>query len=292
MALTSVAQTPVPSARLMEVTPEMAEAWLGKNTNNRNVRDAKVQTYSKAIRDEAWMITGEGIKFDWNGRMIDGQHRLLSIIDTGIPVWMFVFDYLNPDVQSVIDTGLRRSASDALKFAGLAAVNASTVAAVAAMGVRWEAGYLKRSHEGSGRREVTNTEVIDWVRNNPDITDAVNVGAYVARQIGIPPGTLCFAVLRLRRVDAMATDEFLGKLGNMMTAGEGDPLFTLLRRLRSAKENRESMRPSQYLYLIFRTWNAWRKGEQLKTLRTGKVSTQGLPGEPRTITPISIPDPL
>ena len=64
----------------VNITPAMAEKWLAKNLGNRHVRESHVATLVRDIRDGNWRQTGEAIKFDWDGRLIDGQHRLHAIV--------------------------------------------------------------------------------------------------------------------------------------------------------------------------------------------------------------------
>ena len=60
------------------VTPEMAREWLTHNTHNRPVSRQYVEKYARDMRAGRWHYTNQGIGFDVNGVMTDGQHRLLA----------------------------------------------------------------------------------------------------------------------------------------------------------------------------------------------------------------------
>ena len=92
-----------PPVKWVDISPELAEEWLGKNHGNRNQRDHKIIAYTRDIKDGNWLQTGETIKFDTDGRLIDGQHRLEAIHRSGETLRMLVVMGLSPHVQSVLD---------------------------------------------------------------------------------------------------------------------------------------------------------------------------------------------
>ena len=60
------------------VMPEMAREWLTHNTHNRPVSRQTVEQYARDMKAGRWYYTNQGIGFDVNGVMTDGQHRLLA----------------------------------------------------------------------------------------------------------------------------------------------------------------------------------------------------------------------
>lgn len=264
---------PTPTAELITVTPELAEKMLGKNLRNRNLRPTKVGTLASTIRSGDWMVTGEGIKFDTTGRLIDGQHRLSAIIEADESVDMFVFRDLNPDVQMVIDTGAKRSAADALKFAGVPG-ESNVLAAMARIAVVWNEGGYQRAGASSFRREVTNTEVVEWVLENPAAADAIPMARAVSG-LGAPISTVSFAAMLLIDVEPEDAARFFSDIANLRTRGKGDPIYTLLKRYELARAGKENLSAPQHLFYIFRAWNAFRKGEDLHQMKTGAAGANG-----------------
>lgn len=49
-----------------------------------------VEDYARTMRAGQWMLTHQGIAIDTNGELIDGVHRLLAIVQSGVPVQMLV----------------------------------------------------------------------------------------------------------------------------------------------------------------------------------------------------------
>lgn len=102
-----------PKSVWVKVTPELAKKWLTKNLVNRPVQPSTVINYSSQMRAGSWDLTHQGIAFGKNGALIDGQNRLMAIIDSGRSVKMLVthgLPYETP-LNVNIDRGLTRSNS-------------------------------------------------------------------------------------------------------------------------------------------------------------------------------------
>ena len=69
------------TAEYVFVTPDMAAGWLKLNVEkNRNVKKSRINGYVRDIQSDNWVLTGEAIKFDVDGRLIDGQNRCQEVI--------------------------------------------------------------------------------------------------------------------------------------------------------------------------------------------------------------------
>lgn len=99
---------------IVKVTPRIAEAWLQKNVINRPLRPGVVDTYANAMRRGEWQLSHQGVAFDEQGLLADGQHRLNAVLESGCTVEMVVWRNCPPDMFNVVDTGARRSNSDIL----------------------------------------------------------------------------------------------------------------------------------------------------------------------------------
>lgn len=73
-----------PSYYAIDVTPEMAAAWLECNTHNRTMNERSVATYAGAMARGEWRENGETITFSRPPRvLLDGQKRLLAVVRSG-----------------------------------------------------------------------------------------------------------------------------------------------------------------------------------------------------------------
>lgn len=97
------------------VTPEKAMELLSTNSpRNRNVKKMYVQTLAEAMRRGKFLLTHQGIAISVNGELIDGQHRLLAIIESGVTVKMQVTYGVEENAFLAMDCGARRTLGDAL----------------------------------------------------------------------------------------------------------------------------------------------------------------------------------
>lgn len=101
--------------RLVRVTPDLAAAWLVRNSQNRPVNRKAVEKYKRIIRAGLWRPTHQGIALDELMSTIDGQHRLLAIVETGIDIELLVFVGVPAAWQWVMDRGQERDLGDAVR---------------------------------------------------------------------------------------------------------------------------------------------------------------------------------
>lgn len=100
------------------VTASIASKWLGSNTANRRIRRYVVAQYARAQRDGDWLPKPVAICFDEEGRLGNGQHTLLAIVESGAPQLLLIARNVPRKSIAVMDVGLRRSVSDVAHFVG------------------------------------------------------------------------------------------------------------------------------------------------------------------------------
>ncbi len=98
------------------ITPKKAEKYLASNhDNNRKIKDRNVKSYVRQMEKDLWEPASmEPIKFSKLKKLIDGQHRLRAIVEFGKPVWMLCVLGCPEETITVIDSGAKRTLSDAL----------------------------------------------------------------------------------------------------------------------------------------------------------------------------------
>lgn len=149
------------------ITPEIAQEYLKFNTENyRSLNKSRVISYSSDMKAGRWQLNGEGIKFNREGRLIDGQHRLQAIVRAGVPVQMLVIRDVEDDVN-IYDIGATRSMGQIAKARGIVDKWYSQVVAVA--------GYIVNNgdtnHMYSGKAAV-----LDYAEKHEEmITQAVRL---------------------------------------------------------------------------------------------------------------------
>lgn len=126
-------------AKVQTITPELAKQYLAKNTNNyRTLSSAVVSAYATDMKTGNWKFNGDSIKFNKDGLLVDGQHRLAAIIKSGVSVTMMVITGIENDVIT-FDIGKNRTAGQIAKAQNIpnGAANNSTIGAVT-MILNWD----------------------------------------------------------------------------------------------------------------------------------------------------------
>jgi hypothetical protein len=256
-----------PSAQLTSVTPKLAAQWLAKNQHNRNVRTSVVNAYARDMIAGNWQVTGEALKFDTEGDLIDGQHRLQAVIKADVTVTMLVVRGIAATAQDVMDTGAKRSASDALQLHGHA--NSTTLAAAARLALMLDLDSRANADTRNRRSNssFTNSEVKAYVDRHPELHDGASKAAAFKKSIDLNPSVMAVAWTRLAAADPERAETFFDSIANNSTGGAGDPRSTLIKRLASARRNGERLSQGTQLALVIRAWNAWCRGERVTNLR-------------------------
>lgn len=114
----SLAAWPRIVAHRVFVTPDMAAEWLAAgNVDNRAIRQTVVRRYADMMRGGEWHATHQGVAFS-DRRLIDGQHRLSAIVQSGIPQWMVIFADQSDVTFGVLDKGVSRNLRDEVPMPG------------------------------------------------------------------------------------------------------------------------------------------------------------------------------
>lgn len=98
-----------PESTWETITPEVATRWLEKNVGNRSINATHVKKLASEITRGAFKLTHQGIAFDINGMLIDGQHRLSAIVLANTPVFTQVTRGLPVNAREAIDIGTPRN---------------------------------------------------------------------------------------------------------------------------------------------------------------------------------------
>jgi hypothetical protein len=97
---------------LVTVTPDLANDLLRLNTQNRPVKSVVLNRYISDMKAGKFVFSGDAIKISKEGVLLDGQHRLLAVVSSGISIQTHIQSGLDPAVFTVLDTGSPRTISD------------------------------------------------------------------------------------------------------------------------------------------------------------------------------------
>lgn len=241
---------------LVEVTPEMAADWLDTRNSglkNRTISRVVAGRYADAMRRGEWKANHQGIAFDTEGWLLDGQHRLQGVANSGVVVPLWVHVDMPRDVFDTLDVGRRRQAAHLISVPN-AMVLASSVRFIAVAD-----GISEPRSVGAAYAALTNVETLDLVRKGGHkLEQAARIGVRLAKGVRIPPSaSAAVAYQALNTESAEELDEFVESLATGADLARDDPRLRLRNAfLGSAQVRAVSMRtPSHPYALVVKTWN-------------------------------------
>lgn len=261
---------PLLSAEVILVTPEMAERWLNNNPDNRREHAPTVARIRKSILSGEWRLNGETIKIQVNGSILDGQHRLRAILESGIAVQSLVVTGLPRECFDTIDQGKSRSIADCLSVDNVA--HYTTVASA----LRW---ILKiRRKAVYARNDITTSEAITFFADHPLVMRSVNyVMEYQVSSL-LANGAAASLHYEMQSRDVVLADDMFKRLGLGCDLEVLQPTHTLREKLlRAARMKAERVFTHEKMAWAIKAWNLERQGMQSKTIRWSQNTTESFP---------------
>lgn len=243
-----------PRTEIVAVTPMLAKKWLATNSRNRNLRQRAVADYARDMAAGAWTFNGEAIKFSVTGRLLDGQHRLAAVAESGTTVQMLLIWDLPDEAQETMDTGRKRLPADMFSLRG--ETNAAIVASVLRRIWLWEIG----DYRCTGNIAPTVSECADLLAKHPDeIRRAVEIAARVRKQFKqMPQSAVGLTHYLFNRLDPETAPWFFARLGDGADLHLGHPVLTLRTRVINDRADHMRIPDYQYVAYLIRAWNAVR----------------------------------
>jgi hypothetical protein len=244
----------------MLVTPQVAAQLLRHRPRNRPISRSYVRQLMETIRAGRFVCNGEPILVDTDGedgtpRLVDGQHRLMAIQESGIAVEVLVVaGPLLPFIVT-IDQGRGRSVSDVLAASGLKSTK------VLAGACAWVARFEQRAMRQATFR-LANAQVLDFVVAHPGLSAALVWGK---RCKGLVPGSLASALAWLMtQRDAPLAEQFWHGLASGLQLDAESPVHVVRQRLIREKKahprHLDSVSTAAALVLAF---NCLKRGHRL-----------------------------
>ena len=259
----------------IEVTPSMAKDWLKTNVENRKESPTNVSHLARQIQNGKWMFNGESIKFDENGRLLDGQHRLIAVITAEKSIDTAVAFGIPRSAFHTMDTGKNRSASDVLSAKGYKIPN--VLAAVSRQLLALESGDKSLLNENTIRRSrFDNEDIMSYIVENPDIetivTEAFNTWQKMTLKI-VSSSVFCTMYYLFYKRHAANARQFMESVALGTGLEQGSATWALRHSLEKMYNEREKFRYSHYhkCSVFARCWNSFRKNESIISPRFRKV---------------------
>lgn len=248
------------------ITRALAEEMLRFNKANRHVRKSIVRRYARELAIGTWTLSDQAISFGEDGALINGQHRLLAIVESGVPMLSLVIRGLPVEAKANLDMGERRRLSDVLSWMGESECNVLA----GAIRLAWK---YDRGEKDLRNASVTPTisEAVSYLTEHPRLREAVAVGRRTAHRTPVLTATpLAVAYYLVSREDPADASNFMARLAEASDLPEGSGLLALRRwsdkqARRAGHHGRPT--PLMQLAITIKAMNAWRKGESVSILK-------------------------
>jgi len=257
-----------PSEEWVKVTPDVAQAWLDKNENNRKLTSDRVIRFAEDMEAGRWVdYHPHGVSFDNTGRLIDGQHRLHAVVLSGVPITMRVTMNLPPEMHAVFDLGTPRTAGEILRRQGVKDPNQAAAIAVL---VHWYDQFP--NYNWNGARHPSKTQINEFVlEHEQEMAEHVHAAHAVYRSAGIPRGPYGALRLLVQRHGLMdAWDQWHEGMATGSRLDKGDPRLTLrnyFTNVRRNKERKDTWSRQKHLANLIRGYEFYLTGRQVHIFR-------------------------
>lgn len=102
----------------VHVSPDQAREWLSSSKGNRNLKQSTIDMLVREILADRWKPGASVIRFDEDGCLIDGHHRLTAVMKSGKTVLVDVARGVSSADSVAIDVGVSRSMVDIMTMRG------------------------------------------------------------------------------------------------------------------------------------------------------------------------------
>lgn len=243
-----------------QVTPSIAEAWLGKNTANRRIRRAVVERYCRDMQSGEFVENGASICFASDGTLLDGQHRLAAVVQSDAVVWMLIVRNLPMTTQDTMDDLAKRTLADTFGFHDIS--NANSAAAITRRILMWQQGI--RTNSG-GKYQPSKSECLSAIREDSSITTAIEQASAMSSRKLVTPSIIGLTWWLFWQIDAQECSDFWQGLSSGAGLTEGSPIHLVREQITAHNSKSERVPETAYLAWIIKAWNHYRADKTLAT---------------------------
>jgi hypothetical protein len=245
--------------RIETINPEVAKSYLAKSGKNRHITKDHLDGLVRDMKNDQWVFNGDPIRFNGD-KLIDGQHRLTALIQSGKTFDFVVVRELPREAFDTIDIGKKRTTADYLSIAG------ESYSHLLAPAARYYLAY-KRYQNLNTKEPITNADKLNIIRATPQLASYVHGYASSGRlPIKVSVSLLAALHLLFWEKNRAAADEFMEGFIRGSDLANRDPRLPA----RNWIIRKPPLRGGPYIpwriaigNLIIRAWNAWRSGETL-----------------------------
>ena len=251
------------------VRPEMAKKMLDTLIKNRVINWKRVHLYAEEMKAGRWRLNGEPIKMNDKKQVLDGQHRLLAIMEAGVSVWLTIASDIETDAFATMDSGYTRKASQVYRMQNIK--NATIVCGIVARKDETEkTGFY---YSGGHSRDKLGTNeglLMKFYEDVEGYGEAASIAQHCHQKLHMfPPtflGSIFYYLRHTGKYEYIECEDFFKTLH---TLGDNKVQQAAVLRdlvLKKQVNNAAKLKPEYSWCLIAKAWNKYVKGEPIKCL--------------------------
>lgn len=253
---------PEPRMELVTVTPELAKQWLSRNTNNRRLNAQYVNRLASDMFEGRWHEATSGtLCISRDGQLMDGQHRLAAIVQTGLTFRVYVLRDADPEDFKVLDRGKSRTMASLLGLAGVP--SATDVASTAAI-------YLRMVQTPNALWHGSNPPgILEFALEHSDELQLALSDGHKVRPSRIQRNSFAAVSMAVRASSEGEEQwqEFVSQCASGVMLTSDSPVY-VLRSWATGRSNFRSGTRSQQVSVAFisKAWNAHASGRKVRKI--------------------------
>lgn len=248
------------------ITPARAAELLQSNVKNRKAKNPVVLKYARDMSSGKWKNdTFELIKISKSGVILDGQHRLMAVIKSNVPVYFHIVEGLEDSIFDVLDTGSLRNASDVFKI-NQVKYNTTIPAIIAFYDALKE---NKKSNNMQVNCRKTNADLLNEYNLNPDKWQLIARDSHTFYSSFGKILTTSFIGGFLSFFSDFNNEDAYDFMSQLCTGKDvkNDIINILRMKLVNEKVSVHKLSNTTKKAYVIKCWNAFRKKENVKILK-------------------------
>lgn len=254
------------------ITPKVATQMLKRNTGNRKLTESHMRFLSSEMKKGNWLFDGQPIRLTSGGAILDGQHRLNAVVNSGTSQKFLIVSGIPTSSFKVMDTGKVRSGSDVLSIKGYD--NYAQLSAAVKFILSHNLGNNSDGSATNGSNKISNSDILNFAEATPGLKDIMRESNSLYKSFNkvLPSSQIGAYKYLFNQKDVVKSKSFWDEVCNGLGLVKGSPAKVLRDRLLKDKIDKTSLPSREKKALVIKAWNAYRQGKDIKFLRWNKES--------------------
>ena len=263
---------------IISFSPEQARKILNSiNIGNRKISESRVNEYKKDMEAGNWRFNGDAIRIDENGILIDGQHRMQTVVTSGMDCEFLVIKGIRSDSKHTIDTGKGRTGGDALSIqAGVPFLMSHMISGALSLFEKYKSSGFCIS---GGGIKLSTSQILKSYDNRKDLINysiSVMDESMPKKGLLLPKSYVLFLLMVFSEIDRVDAKNYMNKIITGAEVTNGSVELHVRNIMLDVKMGNSKMNRKILINSILKCWNTIRRGSNIKLIVYGGPQRKSL----------------